>query len=208
MAFDILPRIQIDQHSRVLGDTDEEITETPISSLPEQFELFEELAVVPHLGIRGRKMTVPEQGELFLERALCHQHTLSPPLSGPSHFQRVGPQPIEKTIDNGLEGTTSAGFDLDPHGLAVDTGDTHGISTTFRKRVKRWIEHPGFVEPRNVAVVDVLVVNEVTNRGGWRHRSQMVNFLRRTAKTGPLQKMGSPVPTPFLGSDGRQVARP
>ena len=153
-------------------------------------------------------MAVPEQGQFFLKRTLCHQYTLSPPLSGPSHFQCVGPQPIEKTIDNGLEGTTPAGFDLDPHGLAVDTGNTYGISSTFRKRVKRWVEHPRFVERRDVAVVRVLVVNEMTNGGGWRHRSQVVNFLGWAAKTGPLQEMGGPVPTPFLGGYGREVARP
>ena len=153
-------------------------------------------------------MAVPEQGEFFLERALCHQHTLGPPLSGPSHFQRVGPQPIEKTIDNGLQGATPAGFDLDPHGLAVDPGNTHGIGPAFGKRVQRCIEHSGFVERRDVAVVDVLVVYQMPNRGGWRHRRQVVNFLGWTAKTGPLQEMGGPVRAPVLGSDGRQVARP
>ena len=153
-------------------------------------------------------MAVPEQGEFFLERALRHQHTLGPPLSGPSHFQCVGPQPIEKTIDNGLEGAIPAGFDLNPHGLAVDSGNTHGVSSTFRKRVKRWVEHPRFVERRDVAVVCALVVNQMTNGSGWRHRSQMVNCLGWTAKTGPLQEMSGPVPTPFLGSYGREIARP
>ena len=35
VAFDILPRVQIDEHGRILGDADEEVTKTPIPPLPE-----------------------------------------------------------------------------------------------------------------------------------------------------------------------------
>ena len=207
-AFDVLAGVQIDEHGRVPGDPDEQVAEIPVGVFAEEIILLEQLAVVAHLRVRGRKVAVPEQRQLFLERARGDQHPLRPPLAGAPHFEQVRPQPIEEAVDDRLQRPVAAGFDAHAHRLAVGARDADRFDAALGKRIEARVEDAGLLERRHVAVVHALIFDQVAHRGLGRHRRQPVDLLRRTAEAGPLQQVGGAVAAPFRGRNRRQVARP
>ena len=207
-AFDVLAGVQIDEHGRVPGDADEQVAEIPVGVFPKERVLLEQLAIVAHLRVRGRKVAVPEQGQFFLERARGDQHALRPPLACAPHFEQIRTQPIEEAVDDRLQRSVPAGFDPHAHRLAVHARDTHRVDAALGKRIQTGVEDAGLLERRHVTVVHPVIRDQVAHRGVGRQTRQVVDLLRRAAETGPFQQMGGAVAAPFRVGNGRQIAGP
>ena len=86
MTLEVLPGVKIDQHRRIARDGRKQSPEISGGMLLKQPDLPEHFAVISHFLFAGSKMPVPEQRELFLERAIGGDHTIRPPVSNPAGF--------------------------------------------------------------------------------------------------------------------------
>ena len=96
-ALDVDAGIEKRQHGRVPRHGQQQRVEVAQPLCLEQFNLLEHLPVVAHLVLIGGEMTVPEERDLFLERAFCRQHAVRPPVGDPVAFQAARTEPSRRT---------------------------------------------------------------------------------------------------------------
>ena len=72
--------IEPEEHRRIGRDFDERLLEVADRPSPEELVLREHETRVVDLGVRRREVSVPEEGELLLERPRGVQHPVEPPV--------------------------------------------------------------------------------------------------------------------------------
>lgn len=114
--------------------------------LLKQFELFEVLAIIPHLALVYRKVPVPKQGHFFFQRTVGAQHAIRPPIGHTMGFQHASAQPVKKLVDHRLQAPVARGLDLETQRLTVFAGQVGGGRTARWKRLQTGIVHPGVIK--------------------------------------------------------------
>ena len=77
-AIVVIGVVQPQQHRRVLGQLHQQVVETPQAVVAEHVDLIEQGSRLIQLAVAGGKQPVPEQGDLFFQRALGGDHAVQP----------------------------------------------------------------------------------------------------------------------------------
>ena len=88
-SLDVHACVQERQHCRVLSDGDHQVAEVARSLCLENFELSQQLPVIPNLALVDRVMAMPEERHLLLKRMVRPDHPVGPPVSNALGFQHA-----------------------------------------------------------------------------------------------------------------------
>ena len=153
-------------------------------------------------------MAMPEERHLLLKRMVRPHHPVGPPVGNPVRLEHAGAQPVEELVDDRLKSSVAGRFDLNTEGLAFLLGQIGHGGPAGREGFQARIVDAGMVERREVAVVDVLEMDESPDRFHRGQSCQRVDFLGCAAEARPLQQMGRQITVPVGGRDRREVVLP
>ena len=195
------------QHCGVLRNSHEQIVKISGSLFLEQLELTESFPVIADLCFVHRKVAVPEQRHLFLQRVAGLKHAIRPPVSNTLGFQNTRAQPVEEFIHDRLYRTIPARFDFDAERLTFFLGQFRHGRAAFGKRLESGIVDSRMVERRKI-VLDILKVHQAPDGFTGRQSGQRLDLFRSSAKAGPFQKMRCKIVIPIGWSDRCKIILP
>ncbi len=122
---------------------DEQLVQAAGGMRAEHFVLLEHHPVVARLVLAGRKMTVPEQRELFFERPVGREHPVRPPEAETLCFDRIRREAVEELVNDRLQ-LALRSFRSDPFAepFPVLTRESNGLCATRRKRIDAGSQMP------------------------------------------------------------------
>ena len=208
MLLDVLAVVEVDEHSGISQDPDQQSAQVARGLRAKHLVLPEHHPVVANLVLTGREVAVPEERQLLLERPAGGEHPVRPPKAQTLRFNRVGCQAVEELVDDGLEPALgSLGSHLLSEALTALAGNAHGLCAAGREGIHAGIPDAGLVEGLQIAL-DRFEIDEGVDRLPRRHRGEAPDLLRRSAKSRAFEEVGRPVAVPVSGGDGREVAGP
>ena len=208
MLLDVLAVVEVDEHSGIFQDPDQQSAQVARGLRAKHLVLPEHHPVVANLVLTGREVAVPEERQLLFERPVGGEHPVRPPKAQTLRFDSVGGQAVEELVNDGLEAALRS---LRPHllseALTVLAGNAHGLCTAGREGIHSGIPEPGLVEGLTI-VLDRFEIHEGVDRLPGRHRAETPDLLRGAAESRAFEQVGGPVVVPVGGSDGREVVGP
>jgi hypothetical protein len=208
MLLDVLAVVEVDEHSGILQDPDQQSAEVARGVRAKHLVLPEHHPVVAHLVLAGREVAVPEERQLLFERPAGGEHLFRPPQAQTLRFNAVGREAVEELVDDRLEpALRSLRSNLLSEALTALTGYPYRFCAAGREGVHARIPDTGLVEGLQIAR-DRFVIDEGVDRLPRGHRGQARDLLRRAAESGAFEEVGRPLGVPVRRDDGCEVVGP
>ena len=195
----------------------------PLACVAQHGELAHHFAIVVDLFVAAGEVAVPEQHQLFLQRAVRLQHAVGQPGFHASRFQAIGEVPVIELVHDGLlVGFGDAlVFGVTPVGIVHEGGPLRGrhLIEGTEKDGGEGLAVPaaaqggrgkdaGLDESRQVDVLDVLIADQMADGFLRRHGGQGLDLFGRAAEAGAFQQMRGAIVIPIVVGDGGEVADP
>src|SRR2546426_853035 len=207
-SLDVNAGVQEGQHRRILSHGDHQVPEVARPLRLENLKFFQQLPVIPDLGFVNSEMTVPEECHLLLERTVCPNHAVGPPVANTVGLEHAGAKPVEELVHDRLKTPVAAGLDLDTKGLTLCLSQIGNGRPAWRKGFQAGIVNTRLVEGQQLAVVNVLEMDQPPDRFCGSQFCQCADLLRRAAEARALQEMCCQIVVPVGRRDRREVVLP
>ena len=195
-ALEVHTSIEVSQHRGILRHRNQQITEVASRLRAKQFILLQHFAVIQNLLIAGRKMPMPEERHLFLERLFRGQHAIGPPIANTLGLELGHALPIQVTICDLLKFAVTRRLGLYSECLTACLSQVGCGGSGGCERLQAWIKCTGIFKGWQ-GIFYCAVIHQRAHCLLWRHRCQLGKLRRCAAKARALQQMRCAIPIPF-----------